>query len=278
MKKAIDKRFIIVTLIGITIGSLSIGYARTGQATGTCNTNTDILERAYPVNSIFLSTSLSTVSQVHDALGGTWEVYGEGRTLIGVGEGTDANNSSITYRANSTGGVYTVDLSHKHTVNSHSHTMAHTHTVNSHSHTMAHTHTVNSHSHTMAHTHGTSSMSAAIGAPTQNATGIGYIAVNAAGGDSSYAIYSPTWEKGGGRSHNTKIVGNTDGSSTANTTGTSLTTNGSSQANTGGTSLTTNGSSQANTGTASPGTNTKLSSTQSIVQPYIVVYMYKRIS
>ena len=33
-----------------------------------------------------------------------------------------------------------------------------------------------------------------------------------------------------------------------------------------------------NTGTATPGTNSQLSSTESIINPYITVYMWKRIS
>ena len=70
------------------------------------------LDKVYPVGSIFFSTSLSTTSQVANTLGGTWEVYGPGRTLIGVGTGTDANSNSRTFAINETAGEY----SHKLTI------------------------------------------------------------------------------------------------------------------------------------------------------------------
>ena len=80
------------------------------------------LDRMYPVGSVYISTSLSTIEQVHDALGRTWESYGSGRTLVGVGTGTDSNNKSQSFSANSTGWEYTHTLtvnempSHKHSL------------------------------------------------------------------------------------------------------------------------------------------------------------------
>ena len=59
----------------------------------------NFLDKVYPVGSIYLSTSLSTTSEVASAIGGTWEVYGSGRTLVGVG-----NNGTSTYAINTTGG------------------------------------------------------------------------------------------------------------------------------------------------------------------------------
>lgn len=56
-------------------------------------------------------------------LGGTWEAFGAGRVLMGIGTGTDANSTSRTYSsAESTGGEYTHKLtvaempSHKHPI------------------------------------------------------------------------------------------------------------------------------------------------------------------
>ena len=56
-------------------------------------------------------------------LGGTWESFGAGRVLMGVGTGTDVNNTSQTFSsAEATGGEYTHKLtvtempSHKHQI------------------------------------------------------------------------------------------------------------------------------------------------------------------
>ncbi len=48
------------------------------------NLETNFLDKVYPVGSIFISTSLSTTSQVANTLGGTWIAYGTGRTLVGI--------------------------------------------------------------------------------------------------------------------------------------------------------------------------------------------------
>lgn len=44
----------------------------------------DILDRIYPVGSIYMSATLSTTTQVANALGGTWVAFGAGRVLVGV--------------------------------------------------------------------------------------------------------------------------------------------------------------------------------------------------
>jgi len=62
-------------------------------------TKTEALDAAYPVGSIYVSTSLTTVDQVKVKLGGTWEVYGQGRVLVGKG-----SNGTTTYTAGATGG------------------------------------------------------------------------------------------------------------------------------------------------------------------------------
>jgi hypothetical protein len=73
---------------------------------------------AYPVGSIYISTSNTNPSTF---IGGTWVAYGQGRTLIGAGTGTDSNSTSKTFSAGSTGGEYTHTLtiaempSHAHT-------------------------------------------------------------------------------------------------------------------------------------------------------------------
>ena len=44
----------------------------------------DILSRIYPIGSIFMSVTHSTVAQVQEALGGTWVAWGAGRVPVGV--------------------------------------------------------------------------------------------------------------------------------------------------------------------------------------------------
>lgn len=62
-----------------------------------------ILNTTYPVGSIYIGT---TDTNPKNILGGEWESYGEGRTLVGAGTGTDSNNESKSFTANSTGGEY----------------------------------------------------------------------------------------------------------------------------------------------------------------------------
>ena len=79
---------------------------------------------SYPVGSIYISTSETNPSEF---IGGTWESYGQGRTLVGAGSGTDTNSTSMQFAANTTGGEYTHKLtiaempSHTHIQNAHYH-------------------------------------------------------------------------------------------------------------------------------------------------------------
>ena len=84
---------------------------------------TETLNEMYPVGSIYISTSISTASELEKTLGvGTWETYASGKTLVGVGTGTDSNSVSKTFKINETGGEYTHNLttsempSHSHSI------------------------------------------------------------------------------------------------------------------------------------------------------------------
>src|SRR5574344_1357679 len=68
----------------------------------------NIFLKNYPVGSIYISTSSTNPSSLY---GGTWESYGQGRTLIGVGSGIDANGTVQTFYVDQTGGEYTHTLS-----------------------------------------------------------------------------------------------------------------------------------------------------------------------
>lgn len=102
----------------------------------------EIVNMIYPVGSLYMSTSSANPSTL---FGGTWEAFGQGRTLIGkTDEGTFSELESV-------GGAESKSIS----IAAHSHTIAHTHTIGNHTHTLNnHTHTVNSHTHTLSsHTH-----------------------------------------------------------------------------------------------------------------------------
>lgn len=245
----------------------------------------EIVNMIYPVGSLYMSTSSENPSTL---FGGTWEAFGQGRTIIGkANEGTFSELESV-------GGAESRSIS----VAAHTHTIAHTHTVASHSHTIAHTHTVASHSHSIAHTHSIASHSHTIGnsAVASSQLGSHYhgiitpaakgkLGVTSAGyAGTIYHGYAATnlWDEG------QITIANNGGNGTHGHTcsGTGLTTGGSSAANSGGTALTTGGSSAANSGNASPKTgdpsaaNSGSAGAQTIsiniTQPYIVVNIWKR--
>lgn len=56
----------------------------------------------YPVGSVYITYNNNNPSNF---LGGTWEQFGQGRTLIGQGTGNDGS-TSMSFTANSTGGLY----------------------------------------------------------------------------------------------------------------------------------------------------------------------------
>ena len=63
--------------------------------------------KMYPVGSIYMTTTYSTTEEVTNAIGGEWEKYAQGRTIIG--EGTD--ESGYIYQSGQKGGNKSVTLS-----------------------------------------------------------------------------------------------------------------------------------------------------------------------
>ena len=64
---------------------------------------TNVENQIYPVGSIYIAVNNTNPSTL---FGGTWESFGEGRTLIGVGTGTDSNSTQKVFASNETGGEY----------------------------------------------------------------------------------------------------------------------------------------------------------------------------
>ncbi len=94
---------------------------------------TETINEMYPVGSVYISTSISNAKDVATTLGvGTWESYAQGRTLVGVGTGTDSNDISKIFKIDAEGGEYSHTLttseipSHSHTIPSLSGTAAST--------------------------------------------------------------------------------------------------------------------------------------------------------
>lgn len=79
-----------------------------------------LMDKVYPVGSIFMSATLNTTTKVHNALGGTWVAWGAGRVPVGVNT-SDTEFSTVE----KTGGEKT----HKLIINEmpkHTHTIEHT--------------------------------------------------------------------------------------------------------------------------------------------------------
>ena len=130
MKKQITVNVMLLMVIGIIFSTVTIGgaYAVTNYAIdsknveytdnsslgatnvqaaidGTCTKfnnqlttlESTIINKIYPIGSIYISETDDTVSDVQTRFGGTWVAYGKGKTLIGAGIGTDANGNSQTF-------------------------------------------------------------------------------------------------------------------------------------------------------------------------------------
>lgn len=125
----------------VTESNGTVTVKKADNSTNTFQTFT--LDKAYPVGSIYMSVNSANPSTF---FGGTWEAFGQGRVLIGAGEGTDANSVKKTFTGGATGGEYEHKLttaempSHNHTASTDS-TGSHTHTGTATT-TGNHTHTI----------------------------------------------------------------------------------------------------------------------------------------
>lgn len=53
-----------------------------------------VLDLIYPIGSIYISYTLDTAAKVQEALGGIWDLFSQGRTLIGAGKGVEGFTTS----------------------------------------------------------------------------------------------------------------------------------------------------------------------------------------
>ena len=74
------------------------------------NMENSMLDKIYPVGSIYMSTTYSTIEEVENAIGGEWEKYAQGRNIIGEGTVNDSNGLVQTFSNGSMDGKYTHKL------------------------------------------------------------------------------------------------------------------------------------------------------------------------
>ena len=205
------------------------------------------LDKMYPIGSIYTTTTYSNATEVNNALGGTWERYANGRSLVGVDENdTDFSRAGINDRGNKT---TTLSISN---LPSHNHSVPELSGVAKQGSTAA---TGGNHTHSIPALSGTTSEA---GSHTHGLT---------------YADDSGTINHWGivWKVSTTSKAGNTYGVSTAgahkHTFTTTTSTTGSGGAHTH--AVTTNANTTGSVGSGSAFTN---------LSPYITVYMYKRIA
>lgn len=208
---------------------------------------------AWPVGSVFLSVVSTNPATL---LGfGTWSAFAAGRVLIGIDSG-DTDFDVVE----ETGGAKTVALTsaempvHTHVQDAHGHVQdTHNHTQNAHTHTQdAHNHTQNAHNHTQnAHTHVITSQTATTGTATSYEHGVL---------DTSSA-----------EAEVTEVTGSTTPTNIA-ATATNIAATATNQ-NATPTNITAIATNQTTVATSQ---NTGSGVAHNNVQPYIVVYMWKR--
>lgn len=218
----------------------------------------------YPVGSIYISINSNNPSSF---FGGTWVAFGSGKTLVGL-DGSQTEFNVVE----KIGGSKTHTLSvpempqHTHTQNSHTHTQqAHTHVQNAHTHTQnAHTHVQDSHTHIQdAHTHTQQPHSHTHTAPNapNNTRLVGLLPTI----DSSTAGVSTS---------STTAVNNNTTATNQNT----VAINQNATATNQNTTATNQNATAVNDSTTAVNQDTGGGQAHNNLQPYIVVYFFKRIS
>lgn len=270
------------------------------------NVSDTILDLVYPVGSIYISTANVNPSTF---IGGSWEAFGTGRTLVGVDPDDDSFSTSEL-----TGGekYHTLTLSeipsHSHTVNSHTHAISitsgnnsvgHTHSVSGTSGTVSsdHTHTYSGNTGAVSANHTHSFSASATTTTNKHRHNAPHNLASFSGSGTAYAHlynanngttakYTNRYTGYNEHSHTVSVSGSTGGISANHSHGFSGTTSGISANHSHTISFTSGGISANHThtvsgtsGAATPATDSKGgSSSHNNMQPYITVYMWKRIA
>ena len=237
-----------------------------------------IVDKIYPVGSIYMSVTDSTAAQVEARFGGTWVAFGTGKTLVGV-DSNDSDFNTVEETGGTKSNSYTPSGSnadvtltaaqsglpkHKHPIGSHTHTYSKTKNVTNGSSgsTGDWTLTVNqipSHYHVQAL--GTNQGVVGSGSYRTNTQVSGEYTTAVA---IATAYQQTTLSTGGGKAHNHSLNSHTHGLMFGDT-------------QTTGISISDTSDVSASDATASHNhTFTGTAANISTVQPYITVYMYKR--
>ena len=212
----------------------------------------DILNETYPIGSIYISTKMTTAEQVETVIGGKWEVYGDGKTLL-----------SSTGASGQTGGKNTITLTTDN-LPSHTHSFTPAGSVSS---TFKGT-AVTSGGQSANHTHTFSGTTSTNGYHSHSIDSVlkwpvGGGGMSFAGWNSNNGYYNPVI---------TSVTATGDHSHSYNGT-TSANNVGHTHSVTAAGTVTSNFSGTASN-TGSTGNGTEIN----IQNPYITVYMYQRVS
>ena len=237
------------------LGATNVQAAIDGTCTKFSNDLATLLDKMYPIGSIYISTTLSTPAQVGSAIGGTWESYGKGQTLVGIDTsqtefstvGKTGGNKSNSYTPSGSIGSTGLTINQ---IPSHTHNIEHTHTTAASSITNG----------TAAATTSTWMIRAAHSGNNDDYKGLNTSISTAA---YSKGNYSPGtnlfWDVVYSNTHSHTVTGTIPSLSTD--------------------SISTKNSGAAGKGTTSDGhthTFTGTATTLNNLQPYITVYMYRR--
>ena len=109
----------------------SLGFTNVQDAIdGTClkfdnalsNLKQELINQTYPIGSIYISTTLKTIEEVNSKIGGEWEVYAKGQTLVGIDTNQKEFNSVEKIGGEKTHTLTIEEMpSHTHIQNAHSH-------------------------------------------------------------------------------------------------------------------------------------------------------------
>lgn len=207
----------------------------------------DIVDLIYPVGSIYISMNSANPSTL---FGGTWQAFGQGRVLIGAGTVVNDGSTSLSFTAGSTGGEYEHKLTTSE-IPSHAHSFSGTTSANNRSHTHSYTKATGVQGHTLtiaempSHSH---NFTVPISREWNGNGGAAYQLDSSREDRPTYDNYISSTGGGGSHSHGLSTSSTNSGSESQNHTHTFSGTTGS-------------------TGSGSSHNN---------IQPYIVVYMWKR--